>query len=332
MKTRPLSIALLTLILTQTCMLRAQPAAPAAQQAVAAPAKPTLARDAAGVITLICTTPDAVICYTLDGSAPSAKSGPYLAPIALEHGGIVKARALSKDRKQLSEIAEATYEPTPGLKPISSSLVPVTQDRSWPSYDWAKRHSELCALVREHKPDVVFIGDSITHFFNADVWKQHYAPLNAANLGFGWDRTENLLWRLQHGALDGSSPKVVVVLIGTNNMQINSVPEIAAGVEAVCSDVHQRSPETRILLLGIFPRGPKPDATREKIARINELLAKLDGQNGVTFLDFGAKFLGPDGTIAKDVMGDYLHPTRKGYDVWVEAMDPTLNRLLDAKP
>jgi len=148
------------------------------------------------------------------------------------------------------------------------------------------------------------------------------------NLGYGWDRTENVLWRLTHGEFENARPKVVVVMIGTNNMGLNTPDEIAAGIDAICGEIHQRSSATRILLLGIFPRGAKPDATRAKVREVNQLIAKFHGRNGITYLDVGEKFLETDGTISKEIMYDYLHPTAKGYAIWAEAMEPTLKRLL----
>jgi len=293
---------------------------------------PVLSRDAHGVVTL---TGEGVIRYSLDGSDPTARSGAYLAPISLAQGGLVKARAFSADRKEKSALAEAKYDPLPGTVILPSTLVPCTQSRDWPKYDWEKRHAAICALVRERKPQLVFIGDSITHFWGGEpgdgcqraeeVWQKYYGARHALNLGFGWDRVENVLWRLQHGELDGATPKVAIIMIGTNNRDVNSPEEIADGVRAICSEIKKRSPQTKILLLAVFPRGAKPDAGRLKTDALNRLLAKLDG---VTFLDIGAKFLNADGTISKEIMGDYLHPTAKGYAIWAEAMEPTLRQLL----
>ena len=127
----------------------------------------------------------------------------------------------------------------------------------------------------------------------SDVWDRAFAGRSVVNLGYGWDRTENVLWRLRHGEFEGVSPKVVVVMAGTNNVTLNTPDEIAAGVTAICDEIHQRSRATRILLLGIFPRGAAPDANRATITAVNQRLAKLDGRAGVvTYLDIGDKFLG----------------------------------------
>jgi lysophospholipase L1-like esterase len=118
-------------------------------------------------------------------------------------------------------------------------------------------------------------------------------------------------------------------MIGTNNATLNTPDEIAAGIAAICDEVHQHSPATRILLLGVFPRGEKPDADRATVDAVNLRIARLDGHAGVvTYLDIGAKFLAEDRSIDKAIMYDFLHPTPKGYEIWADAMKPTLDRLL----
>jgi lysophospholipase L1-like esterase len=128
--------------------------------------------------------------------------------------------------------------------------------------------------------------------------------------------------------LDGYSPKVAVVHIGTNNLGVNTPAEIAAGIRAICDEIHARSPRTTVLLLAIMPRGEKPDAMRAKAAEVNKLIALLGFENGINFLDISLSFLNPDGSISRNVMGDFLHPTEKGYAIWAGAMEPTLKRLL----
>ncbi len=312
-------------------------AAPPVEQAVSL-ATPVIQRDAAGNVTLKCATAGAGIRYSLDGTDPGPKTGPYLAPIALPAGGVVKARAFSEDRKQKSKLAEMKFDALPGAAALPSTLVPCTQDRDWPTYDWAKRHAAVTEIARERKASLVFIGDSITQMFGGephdrgqpgkDVWEESYAKRNAANLGFGYDFVENTLWRLQHGELDSAAAKVVVIHIGTNNVSRNTPDQVAAGIRAICAEVHLRQPGAKIVLMGIFPRGPKPDATRDKLAAINTLIAELDGKDGVTLLDIGAKFLEPDGSISREIMGDFLHPTAKGYAIWAKELEPVLTKLL----
>ena len=296
---------------------------------------PKIERDASGRI-IIAAPEGAHARYTIDGSAPHAKSGPYLAPIVLDAGGTVKAVAVSADRKIISAPMEFAAKAEVNAKP--SSIVPCTQDRDFPTYDWAIRHAQVTELTSKKKATLVFIGDSITQMFGGEphdrsqpgknVWEKYYGPRNATNLGFGYDYTENALWRLQHGELDGAAAKTVVVNIGTNNMGKNTPDEIVAGVKSVLDEVRRSQPAAKILLLGIYPRGAKPDATREKVAKTNALFAGLDGEKNVTFLDVSAKLIEPDGTISKAVMGDYLHPTEKGYELIAEAIEPTLKKLL----
>lgn len=302
------------------------------------PAKPSATRDSSGTVTLTSVTPGVVIRYSVDGSDPGPKGGPYLAPIVLPAGGTVKARAYTEDRKVKSELFEAKFDALPGAKPLPTPLVPCTQDRDFPIYDWAKRHAAVTKLTAERQASLVFVGDSITQMFGGaphdrsqpgkDVWEKFYAKRNAANLGFGYDYLENTLWRLRHGELDGAKAKVVVMHIGTNNAGKNTPEEIAAGVRALLDEIHQRQPQAHVILMAIFPRGPKPDAMRAKLDTTNKLLAQFAAPGKVTFLDIGAKFLQPDGTITREVMGDFLHPSAKGYEIWAEALEPVLVKLL----
>lgn len=214
-------------------------------------------------------------------------------------------------------------------------------------YDWYERHQQVLDEVSRRKADLVFIGDSITHMFGGlpkpnrshgqAVWDEFYTPRNALNLGFGFDRIQNVLWRIDHGELAGQTPRVAVIMIGTNNFhrsanaRDNTEAEIVEGITAICEKVHQITPTTRVLLLGIFPRGASPEyAHRSRIKTINAELSKLPEQRSwLTFLDIGEKFLQADGTISKDIMYDALHPTSAGYRVWAEAMEPTLRKLWD---
>ncbi len=277
------------------------------------------------------------IRYTLDGSAPGAKSGPYLAPVQVPEGYKVRAITVSDDRKQLSEEIVADGPALIGKK-LPSSVVACTQDRDFPIYDWARRHAANIALVKKNKPTLIFIGDSITQMFGGeprdrsqpgkDVWEKYYGKRNAANLGFGYDYTENTLWRMRSIVLDGTEARLIVLNIGTNNMGKNTAEEIVEGVQAILAEIRKSQPTANILLVGIYPRGAKPDATREKIAKTNRYLAALDGKDKITFLDVTEKLLQPDGTITKEIMGDYLHPSAKGYEIIAEAIEPTMKRML----
>lgn len=301
-------------------------------------APPVFGRQLGAII--LTTAPGTHARYTIDGSNPGVKSGPYLAPIVLPIGGTIKAIAVSEDRKSFSAAAEYKVEPAINLgnSYMPSSVVSCTQDRDWPVYDWAKRHAALCEIVAKQKPRVAYIGDSITQMFGGEphdrsepgqpVWEKYFGPRNAVNLGFGYDYTENTLWRLEHGELDGTDLKLAIVCIGTNNAGKNTPDEIVAGIKAILAQIRRAQPNAKILLLGILPRSPKPDAIRAKVATVNTALAPLGGTGPITFLDVSEKFIQPDGSIPRELMGDFLHPTLKGYEILAAAIDPTITRLL----
>lgn len=284
--------------------------------------KPVITRDANGMVT-ISAVPGAVVYYNINGHPPDKLAGVYMGPFHMPYKATVNARAIAESPAVAAPFAAIGDAPTP-----PANMIPVTQNRNWSMYDWQERHNGIVKQVREQKPSVILVGDSITHLMAKEVWEKYYAPLNAVNMGFGWDRTENVIWRLQNGALDGYTPKVAVVLIGTNNSEGGTPEILAAGVQAVCSEIHKRTPTTKILLLAIFPRGEKPGSLRTRIAEANNILTGLHGKDGVTFLDLSEKFLNPDDTIPRGLMGDFLHPTAKGHEVWAEAMAPTLKKLL----
>ncbi|HSI09431.1 MAG TPA: platelet-activating factor acetylhydrolase IB subunit [Rariglobus sp.] len=193
-------------------------------------------------------------------------------------------------------------------------------------------HQTFSAQAKKGGIDVLFLGDSITQcwtYEGKELWARRYAPLKAANFGIGSDRTEHVLWRVQNGTLDGSSPKVVVLLIGTNNIKRDTAPQIAGGVAAILGEIRTRLPKTKILLLGLFPRAETPDDWRRlKVAEVNTHLAKLEDGKTVFFLDLGPKFLRPDGTLGKDVMHDFLHLTTTGYKIWSDGMEEKLGELM----
>jgi N-acetylglucosamine-6-sulfatase len=182
----------------------------------------------------------------------------------------------------------------------------------------------------EGEIDVAIVGDSITaRWRGSESWTKHWGSYRSVNMGIGGDRTQNVLWRLQNGELDGYKARLFVVMIGTNNLfdKKTEPSDAAAGVKAIIDLIQTKQPQARILLLGIFPRGEKPNPGREKIAATNELIAKYQG-GAVHYMDIGAKFLEPDGTISKEVMKDFLHLAPKGYDIWAEAIKDKVKELV----
>src|SRR5581483_2118092 len=181
----------------------------------------------------------------------------------------------------------------------------------------AKRHTLILERSRREPAEVVFLGDSITQGWEgpgSKVWQEHFAPLKASNFGIGGDRTQHVLWRITEGKeLDGIHPKLAVVMIGTNNTGSNSAEQIADGIKAIVSTLREKEPAMKILLLGVFPRGEKPDTdVRKKIKGINERIAKLDDGKHVFYQDIGDKFVSSDGSIDKKIMPDFLHLSQEG--------------------
>jgi lysophospholipase L1-like esterase len=220
----------------------------------------------------------------------------------------------------------------------NTAIEPVPRDAAW-----LKRHEGFVAEAKQGGINVLFLGDSITDFWRSEdgprggrsVWEKNFAPLGAVNFGINADRTQHVLWRLEHGEVDGIAPKVVVLMIGTNNTGLerdkvtprNTVPETIAGVTAVVNTLRAKLPETKILLLAIFPRADNAESPPQ-IKQINLALARLHDGTHVRYLDIGPKFLTPDGTLTKEIMPDLLHPGLKGYEIWAAAIRGPLAEMM----
>ncbi len=209
------------------------------------------------------------------------------------------------------------------------TTVPVPRQDEW----WQKKHEQNLKDVKKAREgagvDLIFLGDSITQGWNENaVWKKYYGQRKALNLGIGGDQTQHVLWRLQNGEIEGLNPKALMLMIGTNNAGSSSADDIAEGVETIVAELRKDLPDTEILLLGVFPRGEKPNDTRKKLSEVNARISKLAGGK-VHYLDIGSAFVNPDGTISKDIMPDFLHLTERGYELWAAAVEPTLKKLLN---
>ena len=184
--------------------------------------------------------------------------------------------------------------------------------------------------TKQGNVDLIFDGDSITDFWlgtGKKVWDENYGKLKAVDYGMSGDKTENLLWRLNEGEVAGLHPKMVVLLIGTNDIDLTDV-QIADGVTAVVRAYQKACPFAVILLQGVFPRSESAtDPARAKIKHINAIIARLAEPSHVVYIDFGEKFLLPDGTISRDLMPDFLHPSEKGYEVWAAAIRPEIEKV-----
>ncbi len=223
--------------------------------------------------------------------------------------------------------------------PSHAAVVPVPKLED-DFYDWYQRHEAKCREAASANHDLIFIGDSITHLFEGDpnwkgrgerIWQRFYGQRRAMNLGYGWDRTQNVLWRLAHGEFAGQTPRLVVLLIGTNNLSAtansasSSPAEIADGIAAICRRIDAASPQSRILVMGVLPRGTPADPIRARILEINRLLeAFAKSQPSITFLDIGARFLDGSGRIPVLLMDDGTHPTEAGYELWAQSIEPVV--------
>lgn len=237
----------------------------------------------------------------------------------------------------------ATYGQRAFQEPLPESVIPVIDEAPTKAndFDWMARHERVVERIKQGHVDLVLIGDSITHMWGGDpldpgrgegpveLWNRYFAPRHAVNLGFGWDRTEHVLWRLQNGEIDRIRPKVAVVQIGTNNLWKHSPDDVALGIETIVKTVRKKLPRTKILLVGIFPRDHEPNTVnRKRITEVNSKIAHLGEERNVTFIDIGDRFLGPDGTLSPEVSPDYLHLSDRGFEIWGEAMESTLSKLM----
>lgn len=198
--------------------------------------------------------------------------------------------------------------------------------------NWIKRHESFNERVKKGNVDLLLIGDSITQGWEGagkEVWKKSYDRRNAVNLGIGGDRTQHVLWRLDHGNIDGIQPKLAVLMIGTNNSGSNKSEEIAEGVKAIVEKLRAKLPQTKVLVLGIFPRGANADDAKRKVnSAANEIISKLADDKNVFYLDIGPKFLAEDGTLSKEIMPDLLHLSPKGYQIWADSIEASVAKLM----
>lgn len=210
-----------------------------------------------------------------------------------------------------------------------ATTTPVSKLDDW----WQQRHQKINDRAKQGDVDLIFIGDSITQGWESDpgkdVWQKFYGSRKAMNAGIGGDRTQHVLWRLEHGNIDGIKPKLAVVMIGTNNSGADSPQDIAAGITAIVEKLREKLPGTKILLLGVFPRGPNgEDEKRQVNVATNNIIKSLDDGKKVFYLDISDEFLGDDGKLSKQIMPDLLHLSTRGYEIWAEAIEPKVSELL----
>ena len=262
--------------------------------------------------------------------APAAKDYSAFQQRLAGHLPRLEALGVNYWRDDTAEAAGVRlYAPEQPLPDIRATT-PVTQDRDKAIYDWAQRHQQVLEQLKTNKPEVVMIGDSITHYWagapaaplvrGAEAWQQAFGAQGVANLGFGWDRTENVLWRIAHGELDGIDPKLVIVLIGTNNLDSDTAAQILAGVDAICRKIHEKLPAARIVQLGLLPRKDQGQLMTD-LDKVNYLLqTRLHPRPYVDVLDLGNQFRNADGTLNESLFSDGLHPNAAGYAILGKAL------------
>ena len=217
--------------------------------------------------------------------------------------------------------------PLISAEPEHSAVKPVPR-----AGGWMTRHESFNKRVSQGDVELVFIGDSITQGWEGSgksIWAKYYANRNAVNLGIGGDRTQHVIWRLNNGNLKNITPKAAVIMIGTNNSGSNTPAEIADGVKVIVNQIREKSPDTQILLLAVFPRGTNNEDGRRKVNQgANNIFKKLDDGKHVHYLDIGPHFLQDDGTLTREIMPDLLHLSPKGYTIWAESIEKPLAKLL----
>jgi lysophospholipase L1-like esterase len=202
------------------------------------------------------------------------------------------------------------------------------------------RHNLFLTRIKEKPIRLLFLGDSIIRRWEEvpDLWNNYYGKYQPANFGIGADTTNNLIWRLENGELDGINPDAAVLLIGTNNSETNTGLEIYQAIKHIIDMIHKKTPTTTVILLGIFPRGEGKiglDSDKQiskemkAIWTANDYLSKLDNNKNIRYLYFGHKFLNDKNEINEALMPDRLHIIEPGYKIWAESMKPLIEEILN---
>ena len=243
---------------------------------------------------------------------------PIAAVIALFMSSMIRAQATQPLPPQEADVAAIKYDAKTGK----------------PNEGFMQKHEKYVAQAKKGGIDLLFLGDSITEGWNKqkEIFDEHFSKYNPANFGIGGDRTQHVLWRIENGELEPPmKPKLIVLMIGTNNSAADPADKIASGVEKIVSTAKDKT-GAKVLLLAIFPRGETPEKAakqREVIKTVNERIKKLDdGGKTVRFIDIGDQFINADGTISKEIMPDYLHLSKEGYERWAKAIDGPVKEMM----
>lgn len=220
-----------------------------------------------------------------------------------------------------------------------STTTPQTQNRDASTYNWQERHEAICARNEKIKPEIIFLGDSITHHWGGEpvAFKAVNEPAlqrtalgkTYTNMGMGWDRIENVLWRVENGELDNLSDtvRVLVLLIGTNNLSVNTAPEITEGINCLIEKISKKLPKTNLIIGGILPRietGLKC-SVKDANTAIEKAVKKMNKKN-ITFQPLNTPFLGKNKDLKTSLFRDGLHPNEEGYTVFEKALTPAIKK------
>ncbi len=284
-------------------------------------------------------------CFPWDGPRVLFLQGQYLAPVACDSGTEIRCRVFL-GRKGISDAFAFTKQGACPSVPTPQVLVRRTQNRDFMAYDWALRHAAVCRAVRERAPRLLMLGDSITHFWGGipcddspldyvatapDLWTECLDSFQPVNLGFGNDRIENALWRVEHGELDGAAPDALcVILLGTNNLPDSTPEDIVMGLMSLCIAVQERLPGGSILVQGIYPREDQGDELREKVLHTNGLIRltiEAARESRWRYADIGFVLVDEAGRLRPGMTRDGLHPTLEGYREIARVLVPELEAL-----
>ena len=281
-------------------------------------------------------------------AAPAAENADAKAAAKAPAKKAAAKKAAAKAPAKKAAAKKAAMPADGGLK-NSTTPTPRQNPAAKAKSGWHKRYDAKAKQIAAYKNDVeiLFIGDSITHYWDQDskankrkiggldTYKKYFSKYKVINLGYSGDRTQHALWiAAKSPYLDNIKPKMVSVMIGTNNIGHNaSTPEAAAaGVAKVVEALRTRLPETKIVLFAVFPRDAKANTPRRKnVAAINKIICKLADNKNVFFCDINEKFLDKSGNLPKDMMPDFLHPNDNGYEVWAKEMMPFVEKFVGKK-
>jgi beta-glucosidase len=218
--------------------------------------------------------------------------------------------------------------------PADRAVRPVDATTPFRNQHEPERIEEVARLAQQPNVDLVFLGDSLTHYWNRhgkEVWEKFYGKRRTVNLGIGWSETGNILWRIRAGHFDTIKPRLIVLMIGTNNTQHggHTPQQISNGIIAIVEELLARMPDTKILVLGIFPRGTSiDDPYRQNNEETNSLISRIADGRRIFFKDIGHVFLNPDGSVNQELMADPVHLNTMGYQAWAEAIEDDISQIL----